>query len=125
MAKPAAIFGSVELQVVTQHIEQRRIRIGVDLVRGSVDLQSYHVVTRLVGLAGARRHAIGGETLAGRVRSADLRHHAPRIRPSRLVAECGAEIAKQRRQLVIVQRTGEAGHDRASLALGGRAGHEG
>ena len=59
LAEAAAEFGGVELEIVAQHIEQRRIGIRVDLMVLTIDLQCHHGLSRLVASAarcGARRN---------------------------------------------------------------------
>src|SRR5260221_185536 len=36
----AAVFGAIELEIVAQHVEQRRVRLGIDRARRPVDLQA-------------------------------------------------------------------------------------
>src|SRR5262249_59413415 len=36
----AAVFGAVELEIVAQHVQQRRVRLGIDRADRSVDLQA-------------------------------------------------------------------------------------
>ena len=48
----AAKFGC-GLDVVAQDIEQRRIRVGIDLMVETIDLQSHHGLSRCVASAGA------------------------------------------------------------------------
>src|SRR5262249_16645858 len=43
LAQAAAVFGTVQLQVIAQHVEQGRCRIDVDLVLASVDVESDHL----------------------------------------------------------------------------------
>jgi hypothetical protein len=42
LPKATAIFGAVQLQVVAQHIEQRRVGLGIDLMVCAVDCQGDH-----------------------------------------------------------------------------------
>jgi hypothetical protein len=44
LTKTAAKFGAVHLQVVPQHIEQRRARIGIHLLRFAIDGQLDHAL---------------------------------------------------------------------------------
>ena len=53
LTEPAAELGGIEFEFVAQHIEQRRIRIGVDPVVLTVDLQCHHGLSRCVASAGA------------------------------------------------------------------------
>src|SRR6185437_181631 len=53
LAEAATEFRGVEFQVVAEHVEQRRIRIGVDLMILTIDLQCHHGFSRCVALAGA------------------------------------------------------------------------
>ena len=94
LAEPAAEFGGVELEIVAQHIEQRRIRIRIDLVIATIDLQCHHGLSRCV--------AIGGSV--ARPRRCLEKHglRAPRVLdglfnagPCRLVAEARAQIIQQ------------------------------
>ena len=39
LPEPAAELGGIELEVLAQHIEERRRRIGVDLVRAPIDIE--------------------------------------------------------------------------------------
>ena len=58
LAQPAAELGAVHRQMIAQHIEQRRIRIGVDALRSPLTLSSIIAVDPC-----ARRfHAAGRET---------------------------------------------------------------
>src|SRR5262249_1238821 len=39
LSEPATIFGGVELELIAQDIEQRRVRLGGDVVVATIDLQ--------------------------------------------------------------------------------------
>ena len=97
LAEAAAELGAVERQVVAQHVEQRRVGVGVDLVRCAVDVEG--------------DHAGRPSCLISRTRSAAPSHGGS-------AREVRAEIGDQRRDLLVGQRPGEARHHRAGLALG-------
>src|SRR5438876_5546747 len=40
LRQAAAVFGAIELEIVAQHVEQRRVRLGIDRARRPVDLQA-------------------------------------------------------------------------------------
>src|SRR5438132_5287562 len=62
LAEAAAEFGAVEFQIVAQHIEQRRRRIDVDVVRGAVDVELNHQSLAPM-FSGARSMPSEGRTL--------------------------------------------------------------
>ena len=53
LAETAAELGAVQREIVAQHVEERRVGIGVDLMVAPVDRQLHHEVPRGVGTAGA------------------------------------------------------------------------
>ncbi len=55
LAEPAAEFGGIELDIVAQNIEQRRIRVRIDLMVLTIDLQCHHGLSRCVASAGVLR----------------------------------------------------------------------
>ena len=71
LTEPAAEFGGVELEILAQHIEQRRIRIGIDLVIVTVDLQCHHgrCFSWLCFAALDRRERCPAPAMSGEIRS--------------------------------------------------------
>ena len=53
LAEPAAELGAVEGKLVAQHVEQRRIGIGGDIMLAAVDCKLHHGFSRWLESAGA------------------------------------------------------------------------
>ena len=47
-AEPAAVFRSVQFEIVAQHVEQRGVRRGVDVMDPAVDIQADHDLVMLI-----------------------------------------------------------------------------
>ena len=116
LAEAAAELRAVQLEVVAQHVEQRRLGIGVDLVALAVDVEAYHLRLSELGLAGAV--PIAGRRIQGRggLSATRLTDDLAHVLPRRPVAEAAAQIPQQRSDLRIGQAAAKAGHDRAALA---------
>src|SRR5438477_5469640 len=53
LTEAATEFGGVKLEIIAQHVKQRRVRFRIDLAIVTVDLQCHHGLSRCVGSAGA------------------------------------------------------------------------
>ncbi len=116
LAEPAAEFGGVELDFVAQHVEQRRIRIGFDLVIVTIDLQCHHGLSRCVGSAGALCGPADVWRNTVWVRLASATVFSTPVHGGWLLNRARRNCNK-RRDLVVVHAGGKARHDRAALAL--------
>ena len=106
MAEPAAELRAVERQLVAEHVEQRRRRIGTDRVRLPVHDQVHH-------------SARSGPRPDNALRTVPLRPDAAdlpgEVGPGRRVAEAGAQVRHEIDDLRLGKGAGEAGHDAAAL----------
>ncbi len=94
LAQAAAELGAVELQIVAQNVEQRRLRIGVDIVALAI-----HVRLTMLPLSDSDRPGrprCRGKDTEGRSRTVTrLADDLADILPGRLVAETAAQVYYQ------------------------------
>jgi hypothetical protein len=84
LAEPAAEFGGVELDVFAQHIEQRRIRIGIHLMSRPL---TFNVIMAFLA-AEDRRVRYAARALSGEMPSARGAHLERSFQRQTMAAGC-------------------------------------
>ena len=114
LPQPTAELRGIELQIVTQHIEQRRCRISFDCVRLAIDVEGNgHDLILRAHIDWRSFDAIGRADGNPVFATARLPRHLGNALPGRRIREALAHIAEEVRDLLVRQDVREGRHHRA------------